>query len=317
MKFSAAGGASDARGIRPVHTYSIVARDPKSGELGAAVQSHWFSVGAGVIWAESEVGAVATQAFADPSYGPLGLALMRAGRSAPDALRGLVAADEGRALRQVAMVDAAGRVAAHTGSSTITAAGHQTGDQFSVQANMMLRATVWPAMADAFRAASGDLAERMIAALDAAEGEGGDIRGMQSAALVVAGPRNTGRPWADRIFDLRVDDAERPLDELKRLLRIARGYRHDSNADRALRDGDTAGEDREYARAEELLGANPEMRFWHAISLLVAGRSDEGIAMLAEVGAQNANWIELALRLPPQFRALEAAVKERIRRLLP
>jgi uncharacterized Ntn-hydrolase superfamily protein len=304
----------DTAAILPplVHTYSIVARDPETGQLGAAVQSHWFAVGAGVIWAEPEVGVVATQAMALPDYGPLGLALMRAGKPAPDALRGLLAIDGGREVRQVAMVDAAGRVAAHTGSSTIPEAGHETGEQFSVLANMMLRNTVWSAMARAFRAATGDLADRMMSALEAAQAEGGDIRGMQSAAMVVVGANDGGRPW-HRQLDVRVDDAARPLDELRRLIRIARAYRSDAAANASIARGDVEGGIRAYAAAEELIGGNPEMKFWHAISLLGAGRIDDGIAKLREAAAGNRNWFELALRLPAAVFPLDAELRARIR----
>src|SRR5262245_7192082 len=174
--------AADTRApLRPVHAYSIVARDAATGELGVAVQSHAFSVGSGVSWAEAGVGAVATQSFIDVSYGPLGLDLMRAGRSAPDALKGLLAADDGRDVRQVAMIDASGRVAAHTGPKCIPSAGDHVGAGYSVQANLMDNDTVWPAMAKAFEASRGDLAERLLAALEAAQAAGGDIRGMQSA----------------------------------------------------------------------------------------------------------------------------------------
>src|SRR5438128_9601738 len=214
---------------RPVHTYSIVARDPATGELGVAVQSHWFSVGSIVSWAEAGVGAVATQSFVDPSYGKTGLDLMRAGRSAPDVLRDLLAADEAREVRQVAMIDAHGRVAAHTGSRNIAEAGHFAGANFSVQANMMLNGQVWPAMAKAFERARGDLAERMMTALEAAQAAGGDIRGKQSAALIVASGKSTGRPWVDRLFDLRVDDHPEPLKELRRLLTLQRAYNHMNN----------------------------------------------------------------------------------------
>src|ERR1043165_2379930 len=202
------GSASDKPSIpvRPVHTFSIVARDPDTGELGVAVQSHWFSVGSIVPWAEAGVGAVATQSFVDPSYGKLGLDLMRAGKSAPDALKALLAGDEARDVRQVAMIDAQGRVVAHTGAKDIPAAGHIVGKDYSVQANLMLNDKVWPAMSRAFENTKGDLAERMLAALDAAQAAGGDIRGRQSAAIVVVTGKPTGRPWADRIFDLRVDD---------------------------------------------------------------------------------------------------------------
>jgi len=177
--------AEPPRPLRPVHTFSIVARDPNTGELGVAVQSHWFSVGAIVPWADAGVGAVATQSFVDPSYGPLGLAIMRSGRSAPDALKALLAGDEGRDVRQVAMIDAQGRVDAWTGKSDIEAAGHHVGKDYSVQANLMSNDRVWPAMAAAFEATKGDLAERMLAALDAAQASGGDIRGRQSAALII------------------------------------------------------------------------------------------------------------------------------------
>ena len=180
-------------------TFSIVALDPDNGDLGVATQSKFLAVGAVVPWARAWVGAVATQSFVDPSYGPLGLGLLRAGRSAPEALAGLLAADEGREVRQVAMVDAQGRVAAHTGKKCIAEAGQRVGKDFSVQANLMASAEVWPAMARAFEQARGDLAERMLQALEAAQRAGGDIRGQQSAALLVVPGQATGRPWADRI----------------------------------------------------------------------------------------------------------------------
>ena len=183
---------------RPVHTFSIVARDPATGELGVAVQSHWFGVGPVVPWVEAGVGAIATQSFVDPTYGKLGLELMRAGKSAPETLKALLAGDEGRDIRQVAMIDSQGRVAAHTGKKDIQAAGHLIGSNFSVQANLMLNDTIWPAMGRAFESAKGDLADRMMAALDAAQAAGGDIRGRQSAALIVVSGKSTGKPWVDR-----------------------------------------------------------------------------------------------------------------------
>jgi uncharacterized Ntn-hydrolase superfamily protein len=217
---------ASARPLRPVATYSIVARDPATGELGVAVQSHWFSVGSNVSWAEAGVGAVATQSFIDPAYGPLGLQLMRAGRSAPDTLKALLAGDAQRDVRQVGMVDAQGRAATHTGALCIPAAGGQEGKEYVVQANLMDKPSVWPAMAKAYEAATGDLALRLLAALDAAEAEGGDIRGRQSAAIVVVKARSSGRPWADRIFDLRVEDNPAPLVELRRLVKLQRAYNH-------------------------------------------------------------------------------------------
>src|SRR5882672_2432348 len=167
-----------------VHTYSIVARDPDNGQLGVAVQSHYFSVGSVVTWAEAGVGAVASQALSEPAYGKLGLDLMRAGKSAADTLNGLLASDAMKEIRQVAMIDARGIATAHTGSITIPEAGHIVGDGFSVQANMMLKNSVWPAMADAYGNASGALIDKLLATLDAAEAEGGDIRGRQSAAIL-------------------------------------------------------------------------------------------------------------------------------------
>ncbi|MGH9531000.1 MAG: DUF1028 domain-containing protein, partial [Terriglobales bacterium] len=216
------------RPLRPVSTFSIVARDPATGEIGVAVQSHWFAVGQIVPWAEAGVGAVATQSFVDPSYGPKGLQLMRTGSDALHALGQLVSEDEGRSVRQVAFVDARGSVATFTGGKAIQAAGWKCGSgfervvdlaagwgkdgpltgcsEFGVQANLMSNDKVWPAMAKAYEETKGDLAERMLAALDAAQAAGGDIRGRQSAALIVVKAKSSGKPWEDRIFDLRVDD---------------------------------------------------------------------------------------------------------------
>ena len=190
------------RPLRPVHTFSIVARDPATGEMGVAVQSHWFSVGSTVTWAEAGVGAIATQSFVDPAYGRDGLELMRGGAGAGEALKSLLAKDEGRDVRQVAMIDVQGRVAAHTGAKCIEAAGDHVGENYSVQANLMSNARVWPAMARAFETTKGDLAERMLAALDAAQSVGGDIRGRQSAAIIIVKGTSSGKPWADHIFDL-------------------------------------------------------------------------------------------------------------------
>jgi uncharacterized Ntn-hydrolase superfamily protein len=279
------------------HTYSIVARDPATGELGAAVQSHWFAVGANVIHAEAEVGAVATQAFADPSYGPLGLDLMRAGRSAPEALAGLLLADEHREVRQVAMVDAQGRAAAHTGQLTLAEAGHIVGAQFTVEANMMLNATVPEAMARAFEAATGDLAHRMLAALDAAEAEGGDVRGRQSAALIMVRGKSSRRPWADRLFDVRVDDHAEPLPELRRLVDVQRAYAAEERGQAAFARGDFEAGKREYARAQSLSPLNPEFSFWHGIAAMSAGRIEDAIQILRPIFAGDRNWATLALRM--------------------
>ncbi|HSE35916.1 MAG TPA: DUF1028 domain-containing protein [Blastocatellia bacterium] len=282
---------------RPVHTYSIVARDPSTGELGVAVQSHWFSVGSIVTWAEAGIGAVATQSFVDPSYGKLGLDLMRAGRSAPDALKALLAGDEGRDVRQVAMIDAQGRVAAHTGSKDIPAAGHIVGKDYSVQANLMLNDKVWPAMSRAFEATKGDLAERMMAALDAAQGVGGDIRGKQSAALIVVTGKPTGKPWADRVFDLRVDDSPDPLRELRRLVTLQRAYNHMNAGDLAVEHRDNDRALAEYSAAARLVPDNAEMIYWHAVALVNMGRVDESLPLFRRVFAMDKNWVTLTPRL--------------------
>ena len=283
---------------RPVHTFSIVARDPATGQLGVAVQSHWFSVGPIVPWVEAGVGAVATQSFVDPSYGPKGLALMKSGTSAPDALKQLLAKDDGRDVRQVAMIDAKGRVDAWTGSKDIQAAGHHVGQNYSVQANLMLNDTIWPAMAKAFETVKGDLADRMLAALDAAQAAGGDIRGRQSAALIVASGTPTERPWADRVFDLRVDDHAEPLKELRRLVTLQRAYNHMNAGDLAVEKNDNAAALREYSAAEKLVPTNAEMVFWHAVALVNMNRVDESLPLFKRAFTADPNWRTLVSRLP-------------------
>ncbi|MCX7984931.1 MAG: DUF1028 domain-containing protein [Bacteroidetes bacterium] len=282
-----------------VHTYSIVARDSATGELGVAVQSHWFSVGSIVSWAEAGVGAVATQSLVDPAYGPLGLEMMKAGKTAQQALDGLLASDPGAEYRQVAMIDAKGNVAVHTGKKCIAEAGHSVGEQFSVQANMMLSNKVWNAMAEAFRKTKGTLAERMLAALDAAELAGGDIRGKQSAAILIVSGKNTGRPWVDRIMDLRVEDHPQPLVELRRLVTVHRAYMHMNAGDLALEKNDVEGALREYSAAEALLPDNLEMKYWHAVALANSGAIDRALPLFSDVFQKDARWRELTSRLVP------------------
>lgn len=289
---------------RPVHTYSIVALDPETKQLGVAVQSHYFAVGPVVPWAEAGVGAVATQSFVEVSYGPLGLALMRAGKTPQQALQALLAADTRTEVRQVAMVDINGNVATHTGAKCIQAAGHRTGDGYSVQANLMRNDTVWGAMAEAFEAAQGDLAERLMVALEAAEAEGGDIRGKQSAALLVVTGEPTGRSWSDRLFDLRVDDNPLPLKELRRILAIARAYQHADRAETALVTGspDEALAAKEFDLAVQFmpdLDANPEVLFWHAVALAKAHKVDAALPIFKRVFATDPSWRELLPRLVP------------------
>jgi uncharacterized Ntn-hydrolase superfamily protein len=283
---------------RPVATYSIVARDPETGELGVAVQSHWFSVGPIVPWAEAGVGAVATQSFVDPSYGPLGLALMKAGKPAPEALEALLAADEHPAVRQVAMIDAQGRVAAHTGDNAIIAAGHHVGENYSVQANLMEHPTVWPAMAEAFESAQGDLAERMMRALEAAQAEGGDIRGRQSAAILVVSGKPTGNSWVDRIYDLRVEDHPEPLAELRRLLHLARAYREMNAGDESMTINDVGAAVEHYNAAAEMEPESAEMVYWAAVTLAGVGKVDEALPRFEKAFAADPRWAVLTPRLP-------------------
>jgi len=286
------------RPLRPVHTFSIVCRDPATGELGVAVQSHWFSVGSIVPWAEAGVGAVATQSFVDPSYGKNGLDLMRSGKSAPDALKELLAKDEAREVRQVGMIDSQGRVDSWTGKNDIQAAGHIVGQNFAVQANLMLNEQIWPAMAHAFETTRGDLADRMLAALDAAQLAGGDSRGRQSAALIVVTGKPTGQAWKDRIFDLRVDDSPQPLKELRRLVTLQRAFNHMNAGDLAVEKKDNEGALREYGAAERLVPNNAEMIYWHAVALVNMGRVDESLPLFRKVFAMDPNWITLTPRLP-------------------
>jgi uncharacterized Ntn-hydrolase superfamily protein len=283
-----------------VHTYSIVARDPATGEMGVAVQSHWFSVGSIVTWAEAGVGAVATQSFVDPGYGQRGLELMRKGVAAPEALQQLVAKDAQRDGRQVAMIDASGRLSAYTGKSAIAAAGHHVGRDFSVQANMMTNATVWPAMATAFESTKGDLADRMLAALEAAEKAGGDVRGRQSAAILIVKAKSTGRPWAgaDRVFDLRVDDNPSPVEELRRLIRLQRAYAHANRGDELMTEQKVDLALKEYEAASKLAPEIVELPFWHAVTLASIGREAEAAPIFKAVFAKEPIWAELLERLP-------------------
>lgn len=312
--------------LRPVHTFSIVARDPATGQIGVAVQSHWFAVGQIVPWAEAGVGAVATQSFVDPAYGKLGLDLMRAGKSAPDSLRGLLAGDISCEVRQVAMIDNNGDVATFTGARDIISAGGLagnaakssrldcgsaggtlgTGRDFAVQANLMSNDNIWPAMHKAFASAQGDLADRILAALDAAQAAGGDIRGKQSAALIVVNAKSTGRAWQDRIFDLRVDDHPQPLVELRRLVALQRAYNHMNAGDLAVEQKNNEVALREYSAAEQIastLTGVPqsrlaEMIFWHAVALVNMKRVDESLPLFARAFRMEPGWRELTPRLP-------------------
>jgi uncharacterized Ntn-hydrolase superfamily protein len=263
-----------------------------------AVQSHYFSVGSLVSWAEPGVGAVATQSIVEPAYGPRGLGQLRRGASAPDALRRLLGDDEQQDVRQVAIVDKHGRVAVHTGPRCIREAGHRVADGVSAQANMMERPTVPDAMIEAFRATAGDLGDRLLAALEAAEREGGDIRGRQSAALVVVAPRATGQPMEDRPIDLRVDDHADPVGELRRLVELHRAYQRVEVGDELAAAGDLDGALAEYEAAHAAQPDNAELAFWHGVTLAANGREAEARELLERAYAEREGWRELLRRLP-------------------
>ncbi len=288
------------RPLRPAHTFSIVAVDSVTGQIGVAVQSHWFSVGSSVVWAEPGVGAVATQSFIEPAYGPRALALMRTGVPAPLALRALVAADPDSDVRQLGMIDAQGRVASYTGRRDVPEAGSHVGRWYAAQANLMAKHTVWDAMARAFETTHGDLADRLLAALDAAQREGGDIRGRQSAALIVVSGDRRLPPW-QRIFDLRVEDSHEPLRELRRLVRVERAYNLATDGDNFTTAGQVDSAIVAYASAEALLpdsAVNGELVFWHANTLADQGRIAEAIPLFARAFTQDTAWATLLWRLP-------------------
>ena len=276
-------------------TYSIVARDERTGELGVAVQSHYFSVGSAVSWARAGVGAVATQAMLDVRYGPLGLELMGAGMSAREALGALLSADEKPEHRQVAMVDARGRVASHTGKKCIPEAGFSVGKGVSCQGNIMKSRRVWTEMRLAFEKDPGaPLKERLMAALEAGEGAGGDLRGRQSAAMVVVGPDLSPKSWEGRLVDLRVEDHPDPLKELRRLLRYQEGYRWADLGDDRLSSGKLKEALAAYSRGMGLVPEVVELKYWVAVGLVSSGKDRvRGLRMLREVCSEDKNWVKV------------------------
>lgn len=281
------------------HTFSIVARDAVTGEMAVGVQSHWFSVGTAVSWGEAGVGVVATQSFVNKSYGIKGLNLMKQGKTAPEALQELLAADEGREVRQVAMIDVNGNVNSFTGKNCIDHAGHIAGKNYSVQSNMMLTDKVNAAMAAAFEQSEGKpLAERVLLALKAAQLAGGDIRGKQSAAILVVAGKSNGQPWNERLIDLRVDDHKAPLDELDRLLRIFRAYEHMDKGDLATEKNDMELAMKEYGAAMKMFPDNLEMQYWTAITLANNKKIKEASVLLQKIYTKDSNWRELTKRLP-------------------
>jgi uncharacterized Ntn-hydrolase superfamily protein len=292
-------------------TYSIVAHDPRTGEVGAAVQSHWFSVGSLCTWTRPGVGAVATQSVVEPAHGPNALDRMEAGASAEEALEALLGEDPLRTVRQVGVVDVSGRVAVHTGPDCIEFAGHVHGDDFSCQANMMERETVPAAMAAAFESADGDLAARLVAALHGAQAEGGDVRGRQSAALVVAPAE--GEPWRARI-DLRVEDHTDPLAELDRLLSLQRAYELAGTADELMAAGRADEAGALYRRAAELAPGSDELLFWAGLAIANTGDVADGAAAVRRAAEAQPNWLILLDRLSPDFAPAGEAVRRELGR---
>ncbi|MBA2540057.1 MAG: DUF1028 domain-containing protein [Deltaproteobacteria bacterium] len=284
--------------LRPTNTFSIVARDPVTGDLGVAVQSHWFSVGTLVSWAEPGVGAVATQAFAEPAYGPKGLELMRNGATAPDALKQLTAADKLKQVRQLGFVDAAGNASSFTGEQCIVHADGYAGAGYAIQANMMANDLVVPAMKHAYETASGDLADRLLAALDAAQEVGGDIRGCQSAAILVVSGKRTPNAWEGRKLDLRVDDHPSPLVELRRLVHLARAYDLLNRGDALLEKGDVVGANEAYGAAGKLQPDHAEIAYWQGITWAGRGDFERAGPFLRKAFQADPAWIELVRRMP-------------------
>jgi uncharacterized Ntn-hydrolase superfamily protein len=299
-------------------TFSIVARDSVTGDLGVAVQSHYFAVGPIVPWAEPGIGAVATQSLVEVSYGPKGLQLMRDGRSAKRALEELLRQDQYQDVRQVAMIDADGGVAAHTGEKCIPDAGDHVGAQYSVQANLMANAQVWPAMAKAYETSKGDLAERLLDALEAGQAAGGDIRGQQSAAILIVRGKRSNRPWADRILDLRVDDDPHPITELRRLVTLWRAYRNVDEGDAKITEGNVEEAMKAYAAASRMAPGNLEIVFWQAAALWKLGREKEAAPLFRKVFAKERRWVDLVPRLVPAgLLADDPAAIKRIQALAP
>jgi len=280
------------------HTFSIVARDPQTGEMGVAVQSHWFSVGSIVAWGEAGVGVVATQSFVNPSFGQRGLELLKTGKTAQEVVDELIASDEGRDVRQLAIVDSKGNSAGYTGAKCISEAGHFVGNGYSVQANMMLNNTVWNAMSKVFETTQAPLAERLVAALEAAQNEGGDIRGKQSACLLVVKGNPTGNLWEDRLIDLRVEDNPNPVVEIKRLLSVYRAYEHMNKGDLAVEKNDMKLAMDEYNAAMKMFPENLEMKYWTAVTLANTGEFEKSLPMFKEIFTADKNWKELTERLP-------------------
>ena len=288
-------------------TYSIVARDAESGELGVAVQSHWFSVGSIVSFARAGVGAVATQSIAEPAYGPRLLDALADGEPPDRALARLLADDEQARFRQVAVVAPSAAVAVHTGDGCMVHAGDRAGDGYSTQANLMASPRVWPAMAEAFEASEGPLSRRLLETLEAGEEAGGDVRGRQSAALLVV--PGEGESW-ERSVDLRVEDHADPLGELRRLVGLHDAYGFADRGDELTGEGRHEEAAEQYARASALAPGNAELSFWAGLGIAQGGDLDAGVERVRAALAEHDGWRQLLARVNSEVAPAADAVAE-------
>jgi uncharacterized Ntn-hydrolase superfamily protein len=313
MAFAGLAHGNELTPVRPAATFSIVALDPATGELGVGVQSHWFSVGSDVSWAEAGVGAVATQSFIEPGYGPRGLKLLESGKAPQSALDELVSHDPNRDVRQVAFIDAEGSVAVHTGKMCIPAAGHKKGENYSVQGNLLDSSRVWEEMARAFEQSRGSLADRILAALEAGQAAGGDVRGKQSAALLVVRVVSEDEPWRNRVVDLRVEDHPEPIVELKRLLDLRKAYDLANEGDGFLADQDFENAFKAYNAALEIVPENDELIFWRGAMLMQSGRQSEALSDIRRAVELNPRWLKLLERIQPEHFPGAKQVLEKVR----
>ncbi len=264
-------------------TQSIVAVDRRSGEIGAAVLSQSFSVASKAVWSEPGVGIVVAQGTVEPSYGHLGLALMKAGKTPPQALKSLLATDPRPGVRQVMMIDSRGRTAAHSGKNCLPEAGYLAGRGFCAQANFVSTKRGWRSIAAAFRASRGSLVERLVSALEAGDQAARSSRregaAMSASVLVVATAPSTA-PWEGRLLDLRVENDSRPLRALRSLLKVEEAHGRARGAAELLSRGETDRGEREFSRAISLAPENSELKLWFALGLIAQGERKRGEAVL-------------------------------------
>ena len=293
-------GAQERAATPPVHhdeivaTFSIVARDPATGELGVAVQSRAFRAGAIVSYAKAGVGAIATQAAANQTYGPRGLDLLELGLSPDEVVAHLTGSDPGRDRRQLAVIDARGRVRAYTGSGTSAWAGHIEGENYSVQGNILAGEAVVQAMATAFESSSGALALRLMDALDAGEAVGGDARGKQAGGVLVVRPIGDSGRTTDRWVDVRVDDHAEPFKELRRLVNMSVSRNHAREA-RSLAEQGRFSEAIERQREAVAIVPDEDQLIYGLARLHArAGDAANAVATLRDAIDRNPRWRELA-----------------------